>query len=321
MFRDCPFIFAGKSSEDYNLILLYLNNNRDDFNSGGEFGLKTDSIPYVHEQFLYGKDYSEKPLEFEVEIINPDSNISLEEMIEIKNWLFGQDGWRDLTFLDETQSLHLKCMLTPSEDITDVNGYRGIRCTIHNASPFWYGDEQEITINSSALVANGNTEQQTKRWGWCTFAVNIPNNGYVDCTIYPDIVVETRRNTETKYNYTGNFSLISVDAQTISEGTTASGNDFAAKELSRISFSNSYMGEVSNSDYTTFTDSLLINTKYVTFDSTNFQDANILPIIDTNNPTPIFKLNYGINICRIYYGWAYNSITFKFTPMYRVGAF
>lgn len=382
MFRGCYFEFAGKSSEPFNLMLFYLNNDRDNFDSGGNFGLKTDSIPYTHEQFLYGKDYSENPLEFEVEIVTPEGNIPQTKMIEIKNWLFGQDGWRDLTVTDDTQSYHLKCVLVPSEDITDCNGYRGVRCTIHNASPFWYGEEKEITLSYSDLTAH--YDPPSKWFGWNEFMIEIPNNDYVDCEIYPTIIINTNRTRDNMYTYGGQFHLTNTDVSTLEDGyaKTADGKHYLNKETSRISFDNSYLEntmEVHNYSYSydsendkhliimqysggqfsielevdstptdeeinrgirhagyhsltydsenkTGTaiyakDNVTVNTKYVTVQSEQCPNTDIITLVNTDLPVPIFRLRYGTNICRIYYGYAYDSITFKYTPMYRTGAF
>ena len=45
MFRECYFEYAGISSQSYNLILGYLSNSNEDFDSGGGFELKTDTLP------------------------------------------------------------------------------------------------------------------------------------------------------------------------------------------------------------------------------------------------------------------------------------
>ena len=163
MFRECYFEYAGISSEPYNLIFCYVNNSNSDFDSGGSFDLKTDTLPRSPEALLYGKDYSAKPLTFDVEIVNYDDYIPLEQMNEIKNWLFGQDGWKLLRLSDERQNYFLKCIFEPGEDIVDGIGYRGVRCTLHNVSPFWYGDEKKITFSNADLIAHQN---QSAGW-WC----------------------------------------------------------------------------------------------------------------------------------------------------------
>lgn len=136
--RECYFEYADKNSEDMNLVLCVVGSAEESFLSGAEYELSTDSLSYVSEQLLYGKKY-EKTLEFDVEIINLDRAIGVEEMREIKRWLFGQGGWKTFKCLDpEYSDYHLKCMFIPKEDIVDASGYRGIRCTLYNNSPYWY---------------------------------------------------------------------------------------------------------------------------------------------------------------------------------------
>lgn len=321
MFRGCYFEYAGKSSEPFNLMLYYLDNDNMKFDSGGSFELKTDKIPYTYEQFLYGKDYSEKPLEFEVEIVTPEGNIPYTKMIEIKNWLFGQEAWKELTLIDETQLYHLKCLLIPSEDITDCNGYRGVRCTIKNASPFWYGEEKSITINTNQIIQHNILDSKTNWWGWCVFEINIPNDDCVNCDIFPEIVVDICRDTKNIYSALQSLQLTNTNAKTVSEGIEIIDKDFKEIETSRISCDLKYMDGDTSQGYEEFKDKLTISTKYITFKSEKHSDKNITPLINEEIPVPCFKLHYGTNICRIFYGWGYKSITFKYTPMYRMGAF
>lgn len=156
MFRECFFEYAGQSSRPYNLMLAYVGNAIDSFDSGGGFDLKTDVLPRSRELLLYGKDYSAKPLEFEVEFLNLHGSIPLEQMTEIKDWLFEQDGWKTFKCLDERQDYHLKCIFEPGEDIVDSSGYRGLRCTLRNVSPFWYAEPLTISFSASYIASIAN---------------------------------------------------------------------------------------------------------------------------------------------------------------------
>lgn len=157
MFRGCYFEYAGVFSGDYNLVTAYLDNNYTEFDSGGVYKPNTEALPRVAESLLYSLNYSENPLEFELEIFNPDEAIPQEKMREIKNWLFGQDGWKKLKIKDSNfQDYYLMCLLIPESDILDVSGYRGLRCKVMNISPFWYGDEKIINISESDLESGLN---------------------------------------------------------------------------------------------------------------------------------------------------------------------
>jgi len=313
MFRECYFEYAGISSEPYNLILCYVSNSNEDFDSGGKFELKTDTLPRSHETLLYGKDYSAEPLTFGVEIVNYDDYIPLEQMNEIKNWLFGQDGWKLLRLSDERQNYFLKCIFEPGEDIVDGIGYRGVRCTLHNVSPFWYGDEKKITFSNADLIAHQN---QSAGW-WCAFEINVNDECAVDCDILPTIIVSTDR-TGAGFANSTSFKLVNTDANNIDNGVATANNQYVANATSWISYSHTYMDSDGQENAT---DVVTVSSKYMTFSSQKYPNTDIYPIIDTSNPLPSFRLHKGINICRIYYGWEYDSITIKYTPTYRLGAF
>ena len=100
MLRGCSFSYAGVSSKEYELELYYLDDNSDKFVSGSDYEIITDNIPMETEQILYGINHSTKPLEFDIEIFNPYRSITIEEMANIKQWLFGQQGWNRL-YLDD----------------------------------------------------------------------------------------------------------------------------------------------------------------------------------------------------------------------------
>ena len=141
MKRNCYFNFAGKNSKQFhNLILAFIDDSSNTYDSGGSFELVTDELPGRADTVLYGKKYSSSHMEFSIEIINPDRYLTSEEMIEIKDWLFGQDGWAKLELLDDDavhMDCYLNCILQPDQDIFD-GGYRGIRCTLINQSSFAY---------------------------------------------------------------------------------------------------------------------------------------------------------------------------------------
>ena len=135
------FEYAGKSSSIYNLVSCEINKDYQNIISGAEYEPTVDTLPHSANQLLLGLDYSDKPLEFDLEIINPDENIPYTQVEEIKDWLFGQNGWKKFVIINERQDYYLRALLIPSEDIMDVNGYRGFRCKVRNDSGFWYRDE------------------------------------------------------------------------------------------------------------------------------------------------------------------------------------
>lgn len=195
MFRNCFFKYAERYSGDYNLKMVYIKNSYDKFDTGGSYEPTIENLPNSSESLLYGLKYAENPLEFSVEIINTDDAISVEQMSKIKSWLFGQDGWKTLQLMDKNfRPYHLKCLFIPDEDIVDCSGYRGIRCTLKNASPFWYGNEETITFTKDDLIKMA---QKTNSNGTIDNEGNISNAGNIwttihikgqdPCRIYPTI--------------------------------------------------------------------------------------------------------------------------------------
>ena len=144
------FEYAGVSSSVYNLVSCEIDKDYKNLISGAEYEPTVDNLPHSANQLLLGFDYSGKPLEFDLEIINPDENIPFSQVEEIKDWLFGQNGWKKFVLINERQDYYLRALLIPSEDIMDVNGYRGFRCKVRNDSGFWYRDEDiEIPLTYS----------------------------------------------------------------------------------------------------------------------------------------------------------------------------
>ena len=171
MMRGYCFNYAGKNSLDFKLVFCYVGKSPDSLVAGGEYELSTDTLPYLSEQLLYGKKY-EKTLEFEVEIINPDGNIEFENFRRIKNWLFGQDGWKKLKInANKYRDYFLRCLFIPKENIIDASGFRGVRCTLVNNSPYWYANPVKIKKDISKLRADENSKHN--RW----FDININSDG------------------------------------------------------------------------------------------------------------------------------------------------
>lgn len=231
MYRDCYFTYNDIYSGDYNLILAFISDDSNEFASGGEYEPTTVALPHNAQQLLYNLNYAEHPLEFSVEIISPEDNIPAEIMIEIKNWLFGQDGWKRLYLQNETSDYYLNALFIPDSDITDARGYRGLRCKVQNDSGFWYQDnEVEFKgVEQKTLDANNPDPYKAATKNVLTFESTIDIDGQpVNNKICPMIELNIGHNwdyynkvclnyTMTSYRvYIGNKtnkSLIAFDAQ------------------------------------------------------------------------------------------------------------
>jgi len=337
MLRGHSFEFAGRASDYFGLKLYYIENSYDKFDSGGKYNVRKDTIPYYHEEILYGKDYSSNPLEFEIEIISEDGEIPFTKMIEIKNWLYGQDGWRDLTISDETKTYHLKCLLLPIEDKV-VNGrYIGVKCQLHNASPFWYGDEREILFTHSDLITNTKSIGESvssgiKSYEYSVINIYIPDNDYAIKEFFPIFIFKDRRydysseiaSNDNSDNYT---CITNTNVSTISDGLQShevmvSGHNFNVfdnENTQSLWFKTNGMSESSftSNDY----DNITLDSRYAIVNTERFADNphSIYVKNDSVLPTPV--LHVGNNICRVRHPHYYESLIVRYTPEYRMGAF
>lgn len=318
MFRECYFEYAGISSQLYNLIFCYIQDTNDSFDSGGKFALQTETIPCSYETLLYEKNYSEEPLSFSVEIVNHEEAIPLEQMISIKNWLFGQDGWKTLRLIDGQQSYYLKCIFEPGEDIVDGTGYRGVRCTLHNVSPFWYGEEKEISISNSQILDNTITvttvvevggEEESTTTSYSAADIYIPEEEMEGLQLSPICVLELTATTVTEDEDT-TVSISNTNATSIEQTLQHNDGVFVFPDTTYTAF------ELD----TTISDVVTIDTKYAIM---NAQTQTI----GWHNPNafaslPIFRLSKGHNYIRMTTSGGYLSgLKIRYTPIYRLGAF
>lgn len=317
-FRNCFFKYAGTSSEKYNLRMCYVKNQSYDFLSGGDYKLQTGVIPLSVEQKYYGKDYSETPLEFEVEIMNYDNEIPYEQMIELRNWLFGQDGYKRLELKNGWNGYHLNCVLIPKGDITEGNHYKGIRCTVRNASPFWYGEQQEVILGHTSLIANISIDNDLTK-NWSVVQLNIPQNNAVDCVIQPEVVFDISRTSSIGFEDRYWFYLTNVKASSFNEAKAKSNGNFLIDNNSSIGFDSTYLDDDGQLEAA---DTVSIDCQYGIITSQKYPNKTIYPLLIYGGKAKDFlRLHYGINYCRVYNPNAINSITIKYTPLYRMGAF
>lgn len=189
MINGCFFNYAGKYSGDYSLILCYVD-REEEYVTGATYEPITDKITSNVESILYGFNYSDNPLEFTVDIVNPDDSVSMRQMADIKDWLFGQDGWKKLTInAPEYANVYLNCIFIPDSDIRDGTGYRGVRCTVKNISGFWYGKDKEI-IYTKAELQELVDYYNTNGLGHMTTSTGKQLSGISEAgnlTIYPEI--------------------------------------------------------------------------------------------------------------------------------------
>ena len=282
--RECFFEYAGRYSGEYNLILAYVSDTNDSFVSGGSYTPSADTIPALAESVLYSIKYGEKPLEFSIEIVNPDENIPAKQFSEIKDWLFGQDGWKK--FIPESEDyegLYLKCLLIPDSDIVDGTGYRGVKCTLKNISGFWYGEEKTIEYTSEDFAARPGVNYK-----YLYPEIETQFNG----CIYPTVTIQTANSTNSDFlceliNYVSDDAPVSK----------------------RSSFRTELVADTE--------EEYVIDTRHgiITCDGTKELPENL------NTSMSLLHFYRGKNKLRVPTGGYITNLKIKYTPCYRVGGF
>lgn len=293
IFRECCFEYAGKYSGEYNLIMAYVSDSNDGFITGGGYTPSLDSLPALAESVLYSMKYSENLLDFTVEIVNPDTNIPTEQFAEIKDWLFGQDGWKKLTLeSEEFQGYYLKCLLIPDVDIVDGSGFRGVKCKVQNISAFWYGEDRVIEYTSEEIDQIYSQHQRNRVYpnGFALFPeIKTQHIGRV----YPIVTMQIQAKSVSSSGY-----VFEMRNDISNDALPSRRSDFSV----RINSTNSY--------------TFVIDTKHGIITQNG---EKILPQ-DLNTSYSLLHFYKGVNQLYVK-SLALRYLSIKYTPMHRLGGF
>lgn len=307
MFRECYFEYAGVSSQPYNLVLCYVGSAPDSFDSGGKFDLQTDTLPRHYDTFLYGKVYSSQPLNFEVEILNIYDHIPVKQMVQLKNWLFEQDGWKTLKVEDERGDYYLKCILEPGEDIADGTGYKGFRCTVHNASAFWYGEPVSLEYTNAQLMDGAVISTNPHISSYKLLTISTPAD-CADVNYFPIIELGLDGSGDYVRQRLSDVRILNTDSQS---------------QHSLLCFDTNYLffapgGGLRPAEDTW--DTLEINTRYLSIYSSHIAQGYLSPVFESNG-YPALRFSKGDNELRISDPQLIDSLKITYIPVYRLGAF
>ena len=305
MFRDCYFEYAGQYSGDYNLVMMYVENSYDKFDSGGQYEVATDVLPASAETLLYGLKYSEKPLEFSIEIINPDKAIPFEQMKEIKDWLFGQDGWKKLKLhSSEYQGYHLKCLLIPEEDIVDATGYRGVRCTLKNISSYWYGEDKTITYDKAKIIELAG-ENGEKLYSSGALWLNVDIDSHSPTKILPIVKFKMSDKSSTSTVDYMDFHILN---RTLNDDSSINMTINSTLRDKEFTFDCRYATlHTESNGYMSYTPNSPLNDMFCFVKGTNRIAIQMRSLLKNTDDTRRFA--------------PYVYISFTYTPMYRIGGF
>lgn len=294
MKRGCYFEFASVYSGEYDLLLGYLDDDFSVQDSGGKYKLITSEQFFNGEKYLYANECDEV-LNFNIEMFRQNDEVIPEtQLLQIKQWLFNQPTqWCKLKVYDTSEiasDIVYFCQLIPVEDIRDIQGYKGIRCSVQCNSPFGY---KEVVTKS---IAKTTSLQSDKK------AMSLT----IDCDIatqdtLPMVKIYTNKSTEYIYhnqgiiiNKTNGTSMVIHNIQ----GSSTSNN---------ITTVNCQSGVITNT---------LNQEQWLILGLKSFNaDDGIAYTINSG----LLKLDKGKNDL-VFYGLAY-KIEVLYRPTVRVGAF
>ena len=168
------FEFGGISSRQYGLILAGVDADRF-LNLHGEIEGNTMFLKSVKKRYLISDDYSDSPVEFELDIVfEEDRPIMQYDRREIEKWLFGNRRYRKLyidaaddPFMEtgeyingELKRLYMNCRFMEPEKIEGFGNVAGYHVKVECDSPFlwqdpvtytWYGDTTQV-VNDNFII-------------------------------------------------------------------------------------------------------------------------------------------------------------------------
>lgn len=129
------FVFDGMASDTFGLVIAYLEDASYKQTGGGEFSLVTDQLNRSASTVLL--NIQQNPvLKFDINIIS-ERDLTLTELVTVKNWLFGSTQYRKLQIMSSGfRGTYFNCFLVPKEDFIFVGGYNGISCSVECDSPY-----------------------------------------------------------------------------------------------------------------------------------------------------------------------------------------
>lgn len=129
-----PFIYDNIPSEIYGLSLVFINQDYNFVPSGSGFEVISEQLVRSPYQKHLGEIQS-PILEFPITIYcNEDMDVF--KQVEMKNWLFGQYGYKKLQICsDDYKTFFFNCKLFPNQDII-FTAFEGFECTVQCNSPY-----------------------------------------------------------------------------------------------------------------------------------------------------------------------------------------
>lgn len=149
------FMYAGKSSEEYNLEIANIDGGGVTSNSSsGQVEIIKQMIFRRPRPYFYGVYYSDS-LVFPVSFFSPDE-ITAVDASQISAWLFGNLDYKDLAIIQpDMDSFYIRCIFSNPQAIRAGNVIVGFNCDCICDSQFAY--EYEKTKTYTLTPGSGST--------------------------------------------------------------------------------------------------------------------------------------------------------------------
>lgn len=176
-FQARSFIFDGRPSEEFGLILANIGNTKQESGTvGSELDILEDRIPGRYRAIHYGTSGNE-PLSFPIIMSSDTDNVYFDrdDIARIAGWLTGHQQYKKLVICqDDMQGVCYNCIITELEQVEAGDKTAGFKATVICDSPFAYRTMLDTIIECR---------------GSLTFNYRCISN--VNDYYYPDMVIET----------------------------------------------------------------------------------------------------------------------------------
>lgn len=212
-FYGAHFEYAGRSSEEYGLIIASINEPQNMAVSGSAelitlFNKRDDRRYYIDTSF------DGAHLEYDMEVFSEDP-ISVSDQRAITKWLFHQRGFKRLyvavaddcdneaqrTVNDSAKRIYLNCILTDPEKIEGGDGVYGYKFHVNCDSPVGWIETVSQTFNiggtsdSSSTIISVTTDTDLYKYVYPTVQINMATGVTTNDGMTFMIINETDSNT------------------------------------------------------------------------------------------------------------------------------
>lgn len=160
IFQGYYFQYAGKNSEDWDIVFSGIDDDGRVFDSGSKYEPVTGRVSSISEELFFGLKVSES-LTGSVQLTTSDGgDIPYEQFLDIKDWLFGQKEPQKLViYHPDLQDYYYPCLLLANEDLFYTGNANGLSVEVRCVTPFAYKLEDKLFNKTFAVLPTGASYQ------------------------------------------------------------------------------------------------------------------------------------------------------------------